>query len=235
MSYIRKPWSLLLAITGLGLGGNDQLSSAARSDDAKPLRGSIHLRIDDPANPGRRNLRLDQPGALPLKAGDRFRIEVKLNRPAYVYLFWLGSDGKVAPIHPWAPGHWDRRPRGGSQEGPARPAAEGGAKPWRSRWAARASRRLSCWPARRAPCGETSICPSWQSACRFSRGRPSTRRSGSRMAERSRLDQQGRAPQAPRPARAMILCSGSAAMLREKVQSLSGYTQAVLFPNQGGP
>jgi hypothetical protein len=74
------------------------------------LRGSIHLRIDDPADPRRRNLRLDEDAALPLKAHDRFRIEARLNRPAYLYVFWLGSEGKLGPIHPWAPGHWDRRP-----------------------------------------------------------------------------------------------------------------------------
>jgi hypothetical protein len=74
------------------------------------LRGSIHLRIDDPANPHRRDRRLDQPGTLPLKAHDLFRIEVKLNRPAYLYLFWIGADGRVVPIYPWAPGHWDSRP-----------------------------------------------------------------------------------------------------------------------------
>jgi hypothetical protein len=47
---------------------------------------------------------------LPIKAGDRFRIEARLNRPAYLYLFWVGSDAKVAPIYPWRPGHWDARP-----------------------------------------------------------------------------------------------------------------------------
>jgi hypothetical protein len=47
---------------------------------------------------------------LPVKAGDRFHIEARLNRRAYVYLFWVGSDSKVAPIYPWKPGHWDDRP-----------------------------------------------------------------------------------------------------------------------------
>jgi hypothetical protein len=110
MTCIRGFPILIFAIAGLGLAGGTAPRSAPGPDGAGPLRGSIHLRIDDPSDPGRRNLRLDQPGALPLKAGDRFRIEAKLNRPAYLYLFWLGSDGKVAPIHPWAPGHWDRRP-----------------------------------------------------------------------------------------------------------------------------
>jgi hypothetical protein len=68
------------------------------------------LRIDDPKDPHRRNVRLDQHGVLPIKAGDRFRIEVSLSRAAYLYLLWVGSDGQVAPIYPWRPGHWEARP-----------------------------------------------------------------------------------------------------------------------------
>jgi hypothetical protein len=74
------------------------------------LRGSIHLRIDDPANPRRRDLRLDHPGALPLQAHGRFRIEAQLNRPAYRYVFWLGADGKVTPLYPWKDHNWSTRP-----------------------------------------------------------------------------------------------------------------------------
>jgi hypothetical protein len=103
-------WVLLMAIAALGMGADEPRGSEPRRGGTEPLRGSIHLRIDDPANPRRRDLRLDQSGALPLRAHDRFRIEARLNRPAYLYVFWLGADGKVAPIYPWAPGHWDRRP-----------------------------------------------------------------------------------------------------------------------------
>ncbi len=80
------------------------------SSAAEPLRGVLQLRVGNPDNPGRRNLRLDRPGVLPLKTGDRFWIEVRINRPAYLYLFWVGSDGKVAPLFPWQPGHWEERP-----------------------------------------------------------------------------------------------------------------------------
>jgi hypothetical protein len=78
--------------------------------DVEPLQGSIHLRVDEPANPRRRNLRLDQPGAVPLKAHDQFRIEAKLNRPASLYIFWVGSDGRVGPIYPWTEGDWGLLP-----------------------------------------------------------------------------------------------------------------------------
>jgi hypothetical protein len=109
--FRRMGWLvILLAIAVFGSRGDEPQRSESVRGATEPLRGSIHLRIDDPANPRRRNLRLDAAAALPLKAHDRFRIEVELNRPAYLYVFWLGSDGKVAPIYPWAPGHWDRRP-----------------------------------------------------------------------------------------------------------------------------
>jgi Domain of unknown function (DUF4384) len=101
---------MALAIAGLQAWGDEPRQSDPRRDDAEPLRGAIHLRIDDPVNPRRRNLRLDQPKALPLKARDQFRIEAMVNRPAYLYVFWIGSDGKVAPIYPWKPNHWDERP-----------------------------------------------------------------------------------------------------------------------------
>jgi hypothetical protein len=107
----RAGWLVvLLATAALGAGDGEPQRSKPGRGATEPLRGSIHLRIDDRANPRRRNLRLDQEGALPLKAHDLFRIEAQLNRPAYLYVFWLGSDGKVSPIHPWAPGHWERRP-----------------------------------------------------------------------------------------------------------------------------
>jgi Domain of unknown function (DUF4384) len=101
----RRPF-LTAIVVAAGIGRAPALGQA----QLEPLQGVLHLRVDDPADSRRRNLRLDQPNALPLKAGDRFRIEARLNRPAYLYLFWIGSDGKVGPIYPWKEGHWDARP-----------------------------------------------------------------------------------------------------------------------------
>jgi len=47
---------------------------------------------------------------VPVRADDEIRIEARLNRPAYLHLFWVGSDAKVAPTFPWQPGHWETRP-----------------------------------------------------------------------------------------------------------------------------
>jgi hypothetical protein len=101
---------MMAVLTWLGIVINPSQRLAVHPSAPEPLRAVLHLRIDDPNDPHRRNLRLDQPRALPLKAGDRFRIEVRLNRPAYLYLVWIGSDAKVAPIFPWRPNHWDARP-----------------------------------------------------------------------------------------------------------------------------
>ncbi len=40
----------------------------------------------------------------------RFGIEARLDRRAYLYLFWLGSEGKVAPLYPWKDHDWAARP-----------------------------------------------------------------------------------------------------------------------------
>ena len=36
----------------------------------------------------------------PLVNGDGVRIKAKLSRPSYVYLYWIGSDGKIEQIYP---------------------------------------------------------------------------------------------------------------------------------------
>jgi hypothetical protein len=77
---------------------------------ADPLKGDIDIRINDPGNPRRRNLFLDDPGAMPMRPGDEFRIEAELNRPAYLYVLWIVTDGRVLPVYPWKPGHWEDRP-----------------------------------------------------------------------------------------------------------------------------
>ncbi len=98
----------VLILLGVAINAIRPLATVA--SPAEPLRGILHLRVHDRTEPQRRNRRLDRSGVLPLKSGDRFSIEARLNRPAYLYLFWVGSDAKVAPIYPWRPGHWDKRP-----------------------------------------------------------------------------------------------------------------------------
>jgi hypothetical protein len=66
--------------------------------------------VNEPKSTFRRGLRLNQSGAVPVKSGDEVRVEAWVDRPAYLYLFWLGSDGKVAPLYPWKEHKWTERP-----------------------------------------------------------------------------------------------------------------------------
>jgi hypothetical protein len=104
--------SLLLAALVAAAGVASDLAPAWASLQAEPepLRGVLHLRVDRVGDSRIRNLRLDQPNVLPLMSGDRFRIEARLSRRAYLYVLWIGSEAKVSPIYPWKPGHWESRP-----------------------------------------------------------------------------------------------------------------------------
>jgi len=90
----------------------DQLASVASALPAprELLKGRINLLVLKSKDGTRRRLRLQDPGAVPLRAQDEFRIEARLDRPAYLYLFWIGSEGKVAPLYPWKEHDWSRRP-----------------------------------------------------------------------------------------------------------------------------
>jgi hypothetical protein len=73
-----------------------------------PLKGSVDVRVwqkDDARREGR-GLR----HVLPLRAGDRIRIEVTLSRPAYLYVVWLEAGGEAKPIYPWESPDEQRHP-----------------------------------------------------------------------------------------------------------------------------
>jgi serine/threonine protein kinase len=73
-----------------------------------PLIGAIDVRIWHPDNPRRQHLSLSDPGAMPLQHGDQIRIEAVVNRPAYLYIIWIDSEGVPQPVYPWKPGEWGR-------------------------------------------------------------------------------------------------------------------------------
>ena len=45
----------------------------------------------------------DSLASIPVAAGQLFQIDVRLNRPAHVYLLWINPQGLVAPVFPWKP------------------------------------------------------------------------------------------------------------------------------------
>jgi hypothetical protein len=71
------------------------------------FKGSIDVVVFDPDDPRRQNVRLNQPGVLPLKPGDRFAVEAEISPPAYLYILWIDADGSVDPVYPWRRGNWD--------------------------------------------------------------------------------------------------------------------------------
>ena len=51
----------------------------------------------------------DCPSTIPVRCrcGPKtIRVEAQLDQPAYIYLLWIGSDGRVSPLYPWKPGQW---------------------------------------------------------------------------------------------------------------------------------
>jgi predicted Ser/Thr protein kinase len=75
-----------------------------------PIKGRINLMVVKSSDGTRRRLRLQEPGAVPVRARDEVRIEARLDRPVYLYLFWISSDGKMAPLYPWKDHDWSQRP-----------------------------------------------------------------------------------------------------------------------------
>jgi Protein kinase domain/Domain of unknown function (DUF4384) len=54
-------------------------------------------------------LPVTDPAALPLRKGDKVRIEASANRPAYFYLVCQDSKGDIWPLYPWVRLDWQKR------------------------------------------------------------------------------------------------------------------------------
>jgi hypothetical protein len=85
-------------------------SAPAPAASAGPLRGSVDVLLWDPEDAARHGIGIRDAAARPIHRSDQIRVKVAMERPAYVYLLWIGGDGKVAPVYPWRPGDWHNRP-----------------------------------------------------------------------------------------------------------------------------
>ena len=66
----------------------------------KPLGGKLTVLVRPPD----RNLEpvpVQQPGAAPVQSGGAMCLDAMLDEPAFVYLVWIDSDGKILPLYPW--------------------------------------------------------------------------------------------------------------------------------------
>jgi hypothetical protein len=100
-------WTLPTRSGARGLSGQP---GAAQPGPATPasLEGAINVVIWNPDAAGRQRLTLTDSDALPLRWGDQVRIEATVNRPAYLYIVWIDSEGLAQPLYPWVPGDWSR-------------------------------------------------------------------------------------------------------------------------------
>jgi hypothetical protein len=73
-------------------------------------QGSVDVCVWDDKHSERRRLRLNEPGALPLRAGDLVRVEAEVHPSAYLYAVVIDPAGRAQPLYPWKPGQWDSRP-----------------------------------------------------------------------------------------------------------------------------
>lgn len=86
-----------------------QVAESGLPSAATP-HGAIDILVWDETETTRRGLNVRQSGVMPLRAGDRLRIDAEVDRPMYLYLLWIGSDGAVWPVYPWEGGNWENRP-----------------------------------------------------------------------------------------------------------------------------
>ncbi len=216
-------------------GAGETQAPAPKQADPEPLKAVLHLRIGDPADVGRRNLRLDQPNVLPVKAGDCFHIEARLNRRAYVYLFWVGSDAKVSPMYPWMPGHWDKRPER-EEKRDRLDLPDQADKAWTIPTGSPGNETLLLLIREKSPLprrdeeklarlfadAQVSSSVLIKEAVWLENGREIT------------LDKQDRASPSPKTRKSDDPVLRIRKLLSDKVQPLGDFWQAVVFPNEGG-
>jgi hypothetical protein len=100
--------SLLLALVVLAwLRGWFTPAGAGTEPDEVTYQGSIDVMVWRGPDGEAERLRLSDHGALPVRPSDKFRIEVKVEPAAYLYVFGINEEGSVTPLylkHPPPPG-----------------------------------------------------------------------------------------------------------------------------------
>ncbi|MDB5310074.1 MAG: hypothetical protein JWO38_4276 [Gemmataceae bacterium] len=93
---------------GLWAGGGSLRSSVVPLPRSAPelpaLDGDLIVTISSDPLLGpvtKTGLSVDVEAALPVRSGELVRMQVRLDRPAHVYLLWVDSRGEVQPCYPW--------------------------------------------------------------------------------------------------------------------------------------
>jgi hypothetical protein len=96
-----RPWLLLAAL--ILLAGGSVFAPwrvPPKSPGEAPLDGELIVVVRS-AGGVKDWLRVGEPGALPVRAGDWMSVEAHYNQPAYTYLVWLDCQGRAVPLYPW--------------------------------------------------------------------------------------------------------------------------------------
>jgi predicted Ser/Thr protein kinase len=64
------------------------------------LAGDLIVRVWSRTNANKRDLKIDEPGALPLLPGEQVHLEAHINQPAHVYLMWIDGQGHASLLYP---------------------------------------------------------------------------------------------------------------------------------------
>src|SRR5256885_1426566 len=87
----------ILAIVAVGAGAYAWSRGWFSSPPSTPLDGELILAI---RQPGASDIsRVDQAGALPVRADGSMTAEIHFNQPAYAYLVWIDADGQLVPLY----------------------------------------------------------------------------------------------------------------------------------------
>lgn len=89
---------ILLIVTG-GIGGTVWRRSKARSA-APAFSGNLQV-VLRPSVDAKQPISIEEQGALPVRAGGSMTLDARLTQPGFIYLVWLDSEGKAAPLYPW--------------------------------------------------------------------------------------------------------------------------------------
>lgn len=96
-----RPWLLLGAFVLLAGGAAfTRWRGLLESPEEVPLDGELIIVVRS-AGGAKDNLRVEEPGALPVRSSDWMSVEVHLNQPAFTYLVWLDCNGQAVPLYPW--------------------------------------------------------------------------------------------------------------------------------------
>ena len=72
----------------------------SRSATAPAVKAKLSVLVRS-SNRQQEPILIDQPAALPAQHGGAMYLEVQLDKPAFVYLVWIDSSGRVNPLYPW--------------------------------------------------------------------------------------------------------------------------------------